>query len=53
MIFPGVLHALMDLLRSIFFRSLRYPARTAIVDDRRTYSFAKVLLGSLHMAAHI
>ncbi len=43
----------MDLLRSIFWRAIRCPGRVAIVDDRRTYTFGKVLLGSLHMAAHI
>ncbi len=43
----------MDLLRTIFWRALRSPFRTAIVDDRRTYSYGKVLVGSLHMAGHI
>ncbi|CAN5549118.1 long-chain fatty acid--CoA ligase [soil metagenome] len=43
----------MDLLRSIFWRGLRCPSRVAIVDDRRTYTFGRVLAGSLHMAGHI
>ena len=43
----------MDLLRSIFWRAIRSPFRTAIVDDRRSYSFGQVLVGSFHMAGHI
>jgi len=43
----------MDLLRSIFWRAIRCPSRVAIVDDRRTYTYGKVMLGSLHMAGHI
>lgn len=43
----------MNLLRSIFWRAVRSPGRVAIVDDRRTYTYARLLAGSFFMADHI
>lgn len=43
----------MNLLSSILWRAARCPLRTAIVDDRRTWTYGKVLAGSFFMAEHI
>lgn len=43
----------MALLRSIFKQALLHPTRTAVVDDLRTWSYAKLLGGSFFMAREI
>lgn len=43
----------MALLRSIFKQALLHPTRTAIIDDLRTWSYAKLLGGSFFMARAI
>lgn len=43
----------MSLLRPIFFRSLRNPFRTAIIDDRGKTSYLKLALGAMYVAQHI
>lgn len=43
----------MALLRSILKQALLHPKRTAVVDDMRTWSYAKLLGGSFFMAREI
>jgi long-chain acyl-CoA synthetase len=43
----------MNLLRTIFLHALRHPRRVAIIDDRRTWSYATLAVASLFMSRHI
>ena len=43
----------MALLRSIFKQALLHPTRTAVVDDMRTWSYAKLVGGAYFMAREI
>ena len=43
----------MALLRSIFKQALLHPARTAVIDDQRTWSYGKLLGGAFFLARAI
>jgi len=43
----------MSLLRPIVFRALKHPKRVAVIDDRRTYSYGKLLAGAMFVAREI
>ncbi len=43
----------MSLLRPIIFQALRHPRRVAVIDDRRTYTYGKLLAAALFVAREI
>jgi len=43
----------MSLLRPILFRALRHPRRVAVIDDRRTYTYGKLLAGAMFLSREI
>ena len=43
----------MSLLRPILGQALRHPRRVAVIDDRRTYTYGKLLAGALFVAREI
>jgi long-chain acyl-CoA synthetase len=43
----------MSLLRPILFQALRHPRRVAVIDDRRTYTYGKLLAGAMFVAREI
>jgi long-chain acyl-CoA synthetase len=43
----------MDLLRTILLNGIKHPKRLAIVDDKREYSYFRVLAGTFFLAKHI
>jgi long-chain acyl-CoA synthetase len=43
----------MSLLRPILWQALKHPRRIAVIDDRSTYSYGKLLAGALFVAGEI